>query len=234
MFREIFSAFRFIFLVFLFLSSLLWKGKEASAQIFDSIQSSLKTKPHIIGGLASKNTFIDGFRSPIFTLRGGLDFNQRINMGVGISWLKRPRYETERNNLPFYLDKIIVEPAGSSVIHPALQFRYFNLFLEYVYFKTGKWHFSLPIQIGVGDSRYKYRLNGEKIVENKHFLFLYEPAVSGQYKITNWLGVGLDVGYRLMLINNKNIGSRFNSPVYDIKTIIFWEEVYKSVFKTKQ
>ena len=200
------------------------------AQIFDSIQTSLKTKPHIIGGFGSKNTFIDGFRSPIFTLRGGLEFNRRISMGVGISWLKRPPYEPAQNNLPFYLDKLLVEPTGSSVIHPALQFRYLNLFFEYVYYKTGKWHFSLPIQLGLGDSRYKYKVNGEKMVENKHLIFLYEPGVSGQYKINKWLGAGLDVGYRLMLINNKTIGSRFNSPVYDIKIIIFWGEIYKTIF----
>ena len=151
-------------------------------------------------------------------------------MGVGISWLKRPPYEPAQNNLPFYLDKLLVEPTGSSVIHPALQFRYLNLFFEYVYYKTGKWHFSLPIQLGLGDSRYKYKVNGEKMVENKHLIFLYEPGVSGQYKINKWLGAGLDVGYRLMLINNKTIGSRFNSPVYDIKIIIFWGEIYKTIF----
>lgn len=231
MIRVTHFIFHFSFFILLFLSNLLWSGSKVHAQIFDSIQSSLKTKPRIIGGFASKNTFIDGFRSPVFTLRGGVDFDQRISMGAGISWLKRPSYEIGQNNLPFYLDKIIVESSGNSVIHPALQFRYLNLFLEYVYYKTGKWHFSLPIQFGIGDSRYKYKFNGEKIVESKHLIFLYEPAVSGQYKINKWLGVGLDVGYRLMLINNKRMGSTFNSPVYDIKIIIFWEEIYKSIFK---
>lgn len=205
-------------------------GVEASAQIFDSIQASFNKKPSLIGGFATKSTFIGGFRSPIFTARAGLDFDNRIRMGAGISWLKLADYKVGENNIPFYLDKSFTDASGPHTVHPALQFRYVNLFVEYVYYKAGKWQFSFPIQFGVGDSRYKYNFNGKNIIESRHAIFLYEPAVSGQYKIVSWFGVGLDVGYRIMMISNKNIGSKFNSPVYDIKALVFWGELYKKVF----
>ena len=201
-----------------------------SAQVVDSIQSSLEKKPRFFAGGASKSTFISGYRSPILTLRAGLDFDHRIRIGAGLSMLKLSPYETGRDNTPFYLDKIISDTAGTYLVHPELQFRYVNLFLEYVYYKSGKWQFSIPIQFGIGGSSYTYTFNGENITESKHTILLYEPAVSGQYKITKWFGAGLDVGYRLMLINNKNIGSKFNSPVYDIKVIVYWRELYLKVF----
>ena len=201
------------------------------SQSIDSILLSLHKKPRLIGGIGSKNTFINGFNSPIYTARAGLDFDHRIGMGIGISWLQLSRYDARRDNTPFYLDKVIVNSAAASIVHPELQFSYVNLFVEYTYFKTGKWQFSVPVQFGVGDSRYKYSFNGENITEDKHTILLYEPAVSGEYKITKWFGVGLDVGYRIMIISNKNIGSRFDSPVYSVGAVIFWGELYNMVFR---
>jgi hypothetical protein len=211
--------------VFFFILFIGFYSFESHSQIVDSIQSAFQTKPRFIGGLATKNTFINGFNSPIYTARVGLDFDSRIKLGFGVSWLKLLKYEVGKNNTPFYIDI----NAGVDELHPALQFRYANLYIEYVYFKTGKWEFSIPIQVGLGDSRYKYSYNDENIIMARHIIFLYEPAVSGQYKIINWFGVGLEVGYRIMIISNKNIGSKFNSPVYDIKTIIFWGELLKKV-----
>jgi len=183
-----------------------------------------------VGG-AGKSTFINGYRSPILTIRAGLDFDHRIRIGAGLSILKLSPYEPGSDNTPFYLDKIITDTVGVHLVHPALLFRYINLFAEYVYYKSGRWQFSIPIQFGIGGSSYSYIFNGKNIKESKHTILLYEPAVSGQYKITKWVGAGLDVGYRLMLINNKNIGSKFNSPVYDIKVIVYWRELYKGVVK---
>ncbi|TAL59925.1 MAG: hypothetical protein EPN85_08325 [Bacteroidetes bacterium] len=150
---------------------------------------------------------------------------------MGISWLKFGNYDTARDNTPFYLDKSFTDSSGQHTVHPYLQFRYVNLFLDYVYYKSGRWQFSIPLQFGIGDARYKYNFNEENIIESRRIVFLYEPAVAGQYKIMKWFGVGLDVGYRIMIVSNKNIGSKFNSPVYDLKMIIFWGEFHKVVFQ---
>lgn len=202
-------------------------------QVFDSIQASLHKKPHPVAGFATKSTFINGFRSPVFTARAGLDFDHRISFGLGVSWLKLSGYDAGKGNTPFYLDKILPGPPVDTV-HPALQFRYINLFMEYVYYKKGRWQFSIPLQFGVGDSRYKFKVDGASVSESEHVIFLYEPAVSGQYKILKWFGAGLDVGYRIMIVSNKNIGSKFNSPVYDIKAIIFWGELYNIIFRSNR
>jgi hypothetical protein len=227
-FRKGFAS-AFFFLLFFGLSFL-----QSHSQVLDSIQFCFKKKPHLTGGISTKNTFINGFTSPVYTARMGLDFDNRIKMGIGISWLKLSKYHIGRDNTPFYIDKYIADQSGLQIVHPELQFRYVNLFVEYVYYKTGKWQFSIPILIGVGDSRYKYNFNDRPIVESKHLIFLYEPVVSGQYKINKWFGAGLDVGYRIMIIGNRHIGSKFNSPIYDLGVIIFWGELYRTVLKVKR
>ncbi len=221
----------FIFLylfVLVFFSPLLWigAGGEVSAQVVDSIRDSFHKKPKLIGGINAKNTFINGFRSPIYTASVGLDFNHTVRVGLGLSLLQVSSYENGRDNTPFY--------TISGIDTMKLQFRYINLFFEYIYFKSKKWQFSVPLQVGIGGSSYKYNFNGEKITEDRHTILLYEPTVSGQYKIIKWFGVKLDVGYRIMLISNKNIGGKFNSPIYNAGVIIYWGELYRMVFPARE
>lgn len=224
---------RFVFLLFIFLSSFLLgvSSGEASAQTLDSIRSSFHTRPHLTGGFGTNTSFINGFDSPIFNLYGGLDFNHHIRTGVGLSWLQLSPYKTGRNNSPFYLDKIITDVKGrSDTVHPALSFRYFDVYAEYIFYKSKRWQFSVPLQLGIGNSKYEYRYKGATFTEYKHLVFLYQPAVSGYYRIFPWFGVGLDVGYRFMIINNKYIGGKFNSPVYNAYAIVFWDSLYKMFF----
>jgi hypothetical protein len=200
------------------------------SQAWDSICTSFHKKPRIIAGFATKTTFIDGFRSPVFTAKGGVDFNHTVRVGVGVSWLKLSRYKEGRDNTPFYLDKIFSDASGTYVVHPKLELRYVHVFFEYVYFHSRRWLFSVPLQAGVGDSRYKYNYNGKTIVESPHWILLYEPAVSSQYKPLPWFGLSFDAGLRLMVVTNRHIGYKFNSPVYDARAVIFWGELYRIVF----
>lgn len=199
------------------------------SQGFDSLYSSFQKKPRFIAGFATKTTFINGFRSPIFTARAGMEWSRTVRIGAGISWLKLSRYRAGIDNTPFYLDKQFSDLDGIHTVHPALEFRYVNVFFEYVYFHSRKWQFSVVLQAGAGDSRYKYNYNGENFTESPHWILLYEPTISGQYKLLSWLGTGFDAGLRLMVVNNKKIGYRFNSPVYDIRIVIFWSELYRIV-----
>ncbi len=222
----------FFSLLFFFLSASSPENN-CHSQVIDSISNAFKKRPGLTGGFATKTTFINGFQSPIYTARLGLDFNSTIRLGGGFSLLRLSAYKPGNDNTPFYLDKIIIDTSGSHWVHPKLQFMYVNIFIEYIYFKTRRWQFSIPIQFGIGGSSYKYNFNGADFIDSKHSILLYEPAVSGHYKLTSWFGAGLDVGYRIMIINNKNIGSKFNSPVYDFKVILFWGALYNSVFKGK-
>lgn len=203
----------------------------ARGQMMDSIYTAFGKKPKLTGGFSTKTSFIDGFNSPVFSVQGGLDFNRVVRTGFSWNWIKLSPYKPGRNNTPFYLDKILVDSLGKpDTLHPALQLSYLSYFFEYIFFRSRFWQFSIPLQAGAGASRYQYMYQGSKTKEDRHFILLYEPAVSGKYKITKWLGIGVDIGYRFMIINNKKIGSKFNSPVYDFKVLLFIGSLYKAVF----
>lgn len=208
------ASLNFMFRDFLF--AILFFGfiSQFSAQVnfVDSIRVSLTKKPKLIGALSSHNTFIDNINSPIYNIKAGLNFKNLFRVGMGYAFLKRP----------YKVDKII-NASGVTVLADArLTFSYVNFFAEYVFYKTSKWEFSVPLFFGIGNSSLKYSYNNQAIQDSRRLILLYEPVISGQYKVLSWLGVGGDVGYRLMLVNNRSIGNRFNSPVYSLGTVIFF------------
>jgi hypothetical protein len=60
--------------------------------------------------------------------------------------------------------------------------------------------------------------------------FIYEPAVSVEYKFLRWFGVGADIGYRFMITSDRKINQKFNSPIYAFKFLIYYNEIFKSIF----
>lgn len=204
---------RSIVFLFFFLSA-----ATSHAQIFDSIKVSLTKKPTLRGGIYSRYTFIDGFQKPIYGLKVGLSYNNTIRFYVGGSYLRYPYYA----GLPIV--------SGSSVFNvpSEVKFWYAFEFTEFVFHKTKKWEFSIPLQIGAGAVKVSYLDNNIQYHQKPRALLLYEPAISFHYKVFYWVGVGADVGYRFMWVDNrKEIGVKFNSPVYTFRTIIFWGALYK-------
>src|ERR1051326_560101 len=128
----------FLFFLFVYFSPLLWRGAggEAAAQMFDSIQNAFHHKPRLAGLFTTKNTFINSFRSPIFTMNAELNFNRTVAVGAGISWLLLSPPESGKDNTPFYLEKTFTDASGVHTVYPALRFRYINFFFEYVYFRS--------------------------------------------------------------------------------------------------
>ena len=87
------------------------------------------------------------------------------------------------------------------------------------------------MQFAIGAIWYKYSFKDiEKLRSRKYLLLLYEPTLSGQYKVFDWLGGGLDVGFRFALHKNKNIEERLTFPTYSLKLLIYWGVLYNNVF----
>lgn len=204
---------------------LLFFATALHAQLLDSIKVSLGKKPTLRGGIYSRYTFIDGFQKPILGLKIGLSYNNTVRFYVGGSYLKYPYYSL----LPI--------TAGSATVKAPSQVRFWYLFefTEFVFHRTNKWEFSIPLQVGIGAVNVSYLYNNITYRQKPRMLFLYEPAISFHYKVFYWVGIGADVGYRYMLVNNrKDIGVKFSSPVYTFRTIIFWGEIYKKHFAHKK
>ena len=88
----------------------------------------------------------------------------------------------------------------------------------------------MPLQFGVGQTYYKYNQFGKRKVIDKDLNFIYEPAISVEYKFVKWAGIGVDVGYRFMLTSYKNLNQKFTAPTYAFKFLLYYNEIVKSVF----
>lgn len=209
-------------IVFLLLSSGVLTAR---GQVMDSLRAGIDRKASFIFKLDTRNSFISNRRGEIFGIKLGVEFDKKLRVGGGVHWLTSPLTS----------DRIVTSSTGAPLTIPAyLQLRYLAYYVEYVYFKTKRWELSIPFQFGVGDTRYKYDHGGRPHIDSKKIIAIYEPGVSTQFKIFRWLGVGADIGLRVMVINNKAIKENFNSPTYAFKLLIWYDELYKMAFpKTK-
>jgi hypothetical protein len=116
------------------------------------------------------------------------------------------------------------------IIEKGLKFYYASAAIEYVFYKSKHWEVGMPLQIGFGESYYQHTKNGEKIITNRNLNFIYEPAISVEYRVFKWVGVGADFGYRFMLANTKILNQQLNSPIITIDLMIYYREIFKSLF----
>ena len=204
----------------LFILMILFGSSFSQVNILDSIRNSFKNTPVPFGDFSSHYTFIGGINSPVLNIKAGADFGSKFSMGIGYAYLKNP----------FPIDKSITSSTGQPVnVNAFLNFGYFNCFANYVFHSTQHWEFSVPLSLGIGGAHIDYNYNNKHYVERRKLVLLYEPVVSGVYKILPWFAVGGDVGYRFMYIRHKSINENFNSPAYSIKTVIYVWRLYKIV-----
>lgn len=193
----------------------------AEAQVMDTLRASIARKARFTFKLDTRNSFITNRRAEIFGVKLGVEFDRKLRIGGGVHWLTsklhKRTYLTSSAGLPDSVDA-------------RLSFRYFAYYIEYVFYKTNRWELSIPFQLGLGDSRYRYDYEGNSFVTGRKMVVIYEPGISTQYKVLRWLGAGADVGLRVMVVNNKAIKENFNSPMYAFKVLIWYDELYKMAF----
>ena len=192
------------------------------AQWADTIQKILHGKIYPTASFDSRNSFVSSSRAHIWGIKAGVEFSGRLQGGIGYN-----RHDKNLEKEIYFTNELGVRDSTFARLH----LDYFSFYIRYVYYKTKRWKFSvMPYQLGFGNSRYRYEYQNEELVTGKRFVVLYEPGISMSYKIFQWIGIGADVGYRVMLRGNKAIPENFNSPVYSFYTIIYWGELYKMTF----
>ncbi|GAB4136052.1 MAG: hypothetical protein Fur0041_10440 [Bacteroidia bacterium] len=191
------------------------------AQTMDSLRSIINGGVSLTAMFDSRNSFIDARRAYIWGLKLGAEFSSKLQIGGGINIHQR---NLEKTIYPEY-------PSLNNPVTGELKFKYFSYYMRYVYYKDKKWKFSIqPIQFGIGRSFYTYSYQDIHYRTAQRAIVLFEPAITFTYKILPWIGGGADLGYRLMIINNKDIPQNFSSPVYSFYIVVFWTEILKDVF----
>jgi hypothetical protein len=189
----------------------------------DTIRVSLKSKPQLFGKLDSRNSFIGNSRAKVFGCKIGLNYSDRLYFGLGYNQLyppanafKKQLYYTNSANLH---DSVTAE----------LKLFYISTHAEYIYYQTKHWDLSILLQFGVGQTYYQYLQSEQGKKTDKNLIFIYEPAISVEYKIVKWAGIGVDTGFRFLLTDYRKVSQRFNSPTYAFKFLIYYNEIYKSI-----
>lgn len=170
----------------------------------------------------SRNSFVDYERVEVQSLKFGVTFGKKLSVGGGYSWLKTKLYE----------DFHVFDPEVKSdvIIKRRVKLNYMCYYVDFIFYKSKRWQYSIPTQFGTGFSRFEYSYKSPEIIKSKYLVFLYEPGVNVKYKIFTWLGVGANVGYRLVFKNNKYLAKKFNSPIYSAGVIIYWDQLALAVF----
>lgn len=193
----------------------------AQGSTHDSIYNSMHGRVQLAGGFDSRNSFISNRKAHIWGIKVAGELGELIQLGVGYN-----RLDDELRKTVYYVNRSL--ETDSTV--GELRMDYFSWYARYVFYRKGKWKFSIiPFQLGIGRSRYRYEVDGEKYHTQKKGIIVYETGFSVSYRICRWIGVGGDVGIRYMVKNNPAIPEKFNSPQYAFYAIIYWTEILRTV-----
>lgn len=209
----------FFFLLLITLISNYAKSQPA----IDTIKKCLDSKPQLFGKLDSRNSFISNSRAKVFGVKLGINYSKRLYFGIGYNQLYPP---SQNFNTQIYT----VNASGAlDSVDAQLKLNYFSTHAEYAYFQTKKWDLSILLQLGAGNTYYQYTAQGKKTETPKNLIFIYEPAISAEYKIIPWVGVGADTGFRFVIAEHKGIAQKLNSPTYAFKLLIYYDQIYKTL-----
>lgn len=205
------NKFTFILITLLFILSIDSYSQKQKDEFFYDIGQALKKKPTFSFRFDNRNSFITNYRAWIYGIKLGLEYDNKIILGIDFSML----------HTGIYVEQTIEQDNDTYIVNSKLHLEYGSVFAEYIFYRTRKWDFSLPIQIGAGTSYFSYNIDGVKHKNNMAPIIMYEANITGRYKIFKGLGVGTGIGYRIMLLSNPKINQHFTSPIFSLKVILY-------------
>lgn len=216
-FKHIKNIFLLVFFI-IFSNNFIQAQKTSKrAETFEQeFRESFHTKPKLDVKFDNRFSFIRDNDVKTIGVKIGVTFNRKFKLGLGI------------NQMLTASGKQFV--VNDSLIDTDLEYFYFSPYIEYVYYNSKRWEFSLSTQLGVGGASYQYvDLSEKKIKLIESTVLSYEPAMLIDYKIIRWFGIGTGVGYRLIYYKSPGVDEKFSSPEYVIKLKIYLGEIVRTI-----
>ena len=209
--------FSFILILFLTFSVKAQFDDETPPEFEETFNKSLHIKPSLDIKFDSRFSFIRNSNVKTFGLKVGLNFNQRVKFGLGLNNM----ISTSATKIANIDDTVAVN----------INYSYWSPYIEYVYYSSKKWEFSLITQIGLGEAKYSYLdAIGNEQTAAKTTILTYEPAMQIDYRIVRWVALGTGIGYKLELYNNGGgVTENFSSPQYIFKVKIYLGKIYRTI-----
>ncbi len=182
----------------------------------DIYKKSFHTKPKLDVKFDNRFSFIRDNDVKTVGLKVGLSFRRKYKLGLGINQMLLP------------VEKTVLE--GDTALPVNLEYFYFSPYIEYVFFNSKRWEFSLSAQFGFGGASYQYtNSEGSKVKLVQSTVLSYEPATLIDYKIIRWFGIGTGVGYRFIYFKSPGVDENFSSPEYVIKLKVYLGEIFRTI-----
>ena len=218
--------FRLFFIIIIFLitsfSQLSAQYDKSKSDVFeDRFLTSFGTKPSLDVKFDSRFSFIRNVNVKTFGMKVGLNFNHRFKLGLGANSMITAS-TTKIANLD---DTVAV----------SIDYSYWSPYMEYVYYSSKKWEFSLMVQLGVGEAKYSFRdIYGELKSGFNTFIITYEPAMQIDYRIIPWVALGTGIGYKMELYrNNGGVTEPLSSPQFILKLKVYLGKIYRTIIGRK-
>lgn len=168
----------------------------------------------------SRNSFSNTEYVFFWSVKAGFDLDRKMKFGFGYSWLQS-RYFSHLFDADDY-------PAITQKAQP--RFRYWSAYAEYEFYTEGGWEFSAPVEFAFGNSFYRNDQQ-KKIGTGMNVLTLF--GLNTNYMFSKWFGFGVGLGYRIVLLENKNMKDQFTSPYYQVKFKVKLGDIFKKVKKKR-
>jgi hypothetical protein len=203
---------RTLFLVIFFLP-----GIACTAQLLDSVASFLQEERQLVAKLDMRNSFVRNRNVSIFGAKVGFEHAGRFQYGIGYSMLLTPVERTRSLE-------------GIGEVGTRLRMGYVSAYVDYAFYQRGRWEIRLPVQIGIGRGSVTYLdALGERQVLERSTLIIYEPAMTVQYRLFRYLGIGGGWGFRLAIHTSSDLGENLTAPIHTLGLRVFFAEIWKDL-----
>lgn len=192
------------------------------AQFLDSLKSDFNNKKITVDfNIETRNSFLLNDTVKFRGIKIGARFGKNIAIGLSFNWLKSNLY----NQISYFYD------SSKDTTKGYFKMAYFALYTKIVYHKTKRWEYSIPLQIGYGNSwLQKTEKLSFKHQQFKKTMIIYEPTVSVQFKILKWLGIAGNIGYRFVWHKEEKILSNLNGPIYVLNVNLMLNQLFFEIF----
>jgi len=178
-------------------------------------------KVKFLAKVESRNSFVQTHHATYLGVRAGFEFKFPIRCGIGYYWM------LTNLNSKFYRPGDFGQT--DAIAQPRM--RYAIGYVDYSFYEEDDWTLSVPVQIGVGETFYISESNNRFA---NGLIVPMEAGVTVDYLFTKWVGFGVGLGYRVMLLGNKKVKENFNSPYYQFRFNILFSEIFRGLKKRKQ
>lgn len=194
----------------LFFPVLLLSALMATAQEHDD------RKVRLMGKFEGRNAFVRTHHASFLGFRMGVEFKFPIRAGIGYYWMQT-RIESQ-----------LYDPSEHPLSGPSAipRMRYVTGYVEYTFWEEDGWALGVPVQLGIGETFYRTS-TGDHV--GNGLVIPIESGVDVSYRFTRWAGFGVGLGYRLMLLDNPGVKEGFNSPYYQFRLNLAFNELFRKM-----